>query len=62
MDFSRSIFIFWGSTRISLHDLKFRKLLIYLILARYAAPSVQAVLAPVSLRNNHLFGYFAVCV
>ena len=36
--YSRSIFIFWGSTGISLHDLQFKKLLIYLILALYAAP------------------------
>ena len=33
----RSIFIFWGSTGIYFHDLQL-KLLIYLILALYAAP------------------------
>ena len=55
MEISKSIFIFWGSTGISLHDLQFKTLLIYLILPLYAAPQFilclkQAVLAPVSLR------------
>ena len=52
---SNSIFLFWDSTRVAWHDSKFKKLLIYLILALYAAPQFslclkQAVLAPVSLR------------
>ena len=47
--------LFWGSTGISLHDLQFNKLLIYLIRTLYAAPQFshclkQVVLAPVSLR------------
>ena len=55
MHISRSIVLFWGSTGIFLHDLQFKKLLIYLILPLYAAPQFslclkQAVLAPVSLR------------
>ena len=55
MHISRSVFIFWGSTGISLLDLQLKKNLIYLKLALYAAPQFslclkQAILAPVFLR------------
>jgi len=44
MHISRSMFIFWGSTGISFHDLQFKKLLIYLIPALYAAPQFNLCL------------------
>ena len=52
---SSSIFLIWNSTRAALHDSQFKKLLIYLKLALYAAPWFnlclkQDVLAPVSLK------------
>ena len=52
---SSSVFLFLDSTRVALHDSQFKKILIYLILALYAAPQFslclkQAILAPVSLR------------
>ena len=58
MHINRSIFIFWGSTSIALHDLQFKKLIIYLILTLYAAPQFslclkQAVSAPVSFKTPH---------
>ena len=44
MHVCRSIFLIWGSTSISLHDLHFKKLLIYLILVLYAAPQFSLCL------------------
>ena len=49
---SSSTFLFWDSTREALHDSHFKKFLIYLILAVYAAPQFslclkQAVLPPI---------------
>ena len=59
MHISWSLFLFWGFSGISLHDLQFKKLLIHLILVFYAAPQSsfclkQAVLAPVSLSSPSL--------
>ena len=53
--FTALYFLFWDSTIVALHDSQFKKLLIYLILALYAAPQFslwlkQPVLGPVSLR------------
>ena len=50
---SSSIFAFWGSTNITLHDLQFENILMYLIFVLYAAPLVTlclklAILAPIS--------------
>ena len=51
MRISRSIFIFWGSARTSLHDLQLKKRFIYFILALYAAPQFSLCLKQASFSS-----------